>query len=71
VPQDDYQPGTTWYRGDRLSDNYRGESHYVTNYRTHRLHRPGRNQRWVKVNEQYLLIGIATGIIIEAIINGN
>jgi len=51
----------SWRKGNRLPPNYRG--HVVNNYSRYKLRQPPRGYHWVKVNNDYLLIGIATGII--------
>ncbi len=56
---------THWVRGNRVSNwNHR---QVVRDYHGHGLRRPGHNQRWIKVDNDYLLIGITTGIIAGAI----
>ncbi|HEY9215360.1 MAG TPA: RcnB family protein [Ancylobacter sp.] len=50
-----------WSKGKRLPSNYRGN--VVRDYGRYRLPPPRRDQRWVKVNNEYLLIGITSGII--------
>lgn len=50
-----------WSKGARLD---RGERRsVVSDYRRYHLSKPPRGQQWVKVDNDYLLIGIATGII--------
>ncbi|ENV46678.1 hypothetical protein P255_00826 [Acinetobacter brisouii CIP 110357] len=55
-----------WSRGDRLPPRYRGD--YV-DWREHHLPYPPRGHRWVRVNGDYLLIAIATGIITGTILS--
>jgi Ni/Co efflux regulator RcnB len=50
-----------WARGQRV-DNWRGRSE-VRDYRRHGLRQPARDQRWVKVDNNYLLISMMTGIV--------
>jgi len=50
-----------WSRGKHLPRNYRGN--VVRDYGRYRLPPPRRDQHWVKVDNQYLLIGITSGII--------
>lgn len=57
-----------WSRGDRLDQSYRGQGYYVSDWRTRHLRRPPRGYRWVRVNDQYLLVAITTGIILDAIL---
>ncbi|WP_139975580.1 RcnB family protein [Ochrobactrum sp. CGA5] len=51
----------SWKRGSRLPANYRG--YVVNNYASYELRKPPRGYQWVKVNNDYMLIGITTGII--------
>ncbi|HWL04471.1 MAG TPA: RcnB family protein [Xanthobacteraceae bacterium] len=60
-------PRHHWTRGHRVP-NWQRQTH-VRDYNRYGLHRPGPGQRWVKVNNDYLLIGAATGII-AAIVAG-
>ena len=55
------QRHSNWSKGKRLPSNYRGN--VVNDYGRYRLPPPRRDQRWVKVNNDYLLIGITSGII--------
>lgn len=50
-----------WARGHRVPDWQR--RHEVRDYKRYGLYRPGAHQRWIKVDNDYLLIGISTGII--------
>lgn len=54
-------PRKHFNRGQKLSGykSYRP----MNDYHRHGLKRPGKNQRWVKVDNQYLLINLATGLI--------
>ncbi|MGV1869391.1 RcnB family protein [Agrobacterium rosae] len=53
-----------WDRGQRLSAAERRHVIDRRDYRRHSLREPGRGQRWVRVDNQYLLINVANGIII-------
>lgn len=48
-------------RGERYGDWRRHQE--VRDYKRHGLRKPGRGQHWVKVDNQYLLITAATGLI--------
>jgi len=50
-----------WSKGHRFQDWRRYSE--VRDYKRHGLQRPGAGQRWVKVDNDYLLVSIATGII--------
>jgi Ni/Co efflux regulator RcnB len=61
----DYRPDyRAWRRGDRLPHYYR--DHYrPVDYRYHHLAPPPRGAHWVRDDRgDYLLIGIATGVIL-------
>jgi Ni/Co efflux regulator RcnB len=57
---------TRWHRGHRLPHG----QHYVVvkDYGRHHLRRPPHGQHWVRVDNQYLLVGITSGII-AALVN--
>ena len=42
----------------------------VNDYRRHHLRQPARGQHWVRVDNQYLLVGITSGII-AALVNAH
>jgi len=50
-----------WKRGGQVPSWQR--KNVVRDYHRHGLRKPGRGQQWVKVDNQYLLIGLASGII--------
>jgi Ni/Co efflux regulator RcnB len=50
-----------WARGRALPANYR--RNVVSDYRRYKLQRPGPGQRWVRVDNQYLLINSVSGMI--------
>ncbi|MDX2386853.1 hypothetical protein GOD60_22960 [Sinorhizobium medicae] len=53
-----------WARGHRLSPSERRHMAYVRNYRHYKLRPPPRGQQWVRVDNDYLLISLATGVIV-------
>lgn len=61
-------PGPRWSRGDRLPPSYRGRQYIVNDWRGHRLAPPPRGSQWVGVGTDYLLVGIATGVIMQAVL---
>ena len=65
-----YEPGyRSWRRGDRLPAYYRNYYNGV-DWRAYRLPPPPRGCRWVRDDRgEFLLIGIATGVILSAILN--
>jgi len=50
-----------WHRGDRLPPWQKRE--LVRDYHRYGLHKPPHGQHWVRVGNEYLLVGITTGII--------
>jgi Ni/Co efflux regulator RcnB len=69
VMRDQYEDGRRWSRGDRLSDEYMGERYVVADWRGNHLRRPGRGRHWVRVNNQFILVAIGSGLIADAVIN--
>lgn len=53
--------GHHWTRGQRVPDWQR--RHVVRDWHRHGLRKPARGQHWVRVGNDYLLVGIATGLI--------
>lgn len=57
---------TRWQRGHRMP---RGQHYVVVNdYGRYHLRRPPAGQHWVRVDNQYILVGITSGII-AALVN--
>lgn len=50
-----------WERGHR----YYGPTYVVRNYDYYRLRHPPRGYHWVRANNDYLLVAVATGIILD------
>ncbi|GAA4115648.1 RcnB family protein [Aminobacter aganoensis] len=50
-----------WSRGKRVPDWQRKQA--LRDYHRYGLKRPGHGQRWVKVDNDFLLISVASGII--------
>jgi Ni/Co efflux regulator RcnB len=61
-----YRPGyRAWRRGDRLPPYYRSNYGVVRNYGRYGLRHPPRGYHWVHDDRGgYLLVGIATGVIL-------
>jgi Ni/Co efflux regulator RcnB len=63
-------PGPRYYRGQHLPPRYMGSSYYVHDYRHYRLHDPRPGYRWVRSDDgQFLLVAIATGLVVEALLS--
>ena len=54
-------------RGERLAADHRGDR--VPDYRKHGLKPPPRGHEWRRVDNQYVLIAVATGVISSVIAN--
>jgi Ni/Co efflux regulator RcnB len=62
-------PGHSYYRGDRLPSNYRGNQYVVDDWRGHGLRSPPRGYHWVQTGGDYVLAAIATGVIADLLLN--
>ncbi len=60
--------GPPFHRGERLAKDHRGS--HVADYRKHHLKQPPRGHEWRRVDNQYVLIAIATGVI-ASVVGGN
>lgn len=67
-----YDPGyRSWRRGDRLPYYYRN-SYRDVDWRYYHLRRPPHGYHWVRDDRgEFLLVGIATGLILGAILSNN
>lgn len=62
-------PDHRWHRGDRLPPMYRSRHYVVDDWRVHRLSPPPRGYHWVQYGGDYLLVAIATGVIVQLILS--
>ena len=62
-------PNHQFYRGDRLPHEYRNRQYVVDDWRGHRLSAPPRGYHWVQSGGDYLLVAIATGVILQLLLN--
>ncbi|MEV8520269.1 RcnB family protein [Dyella marensis] len=59
-------------RGERLPDRYYTHTYYVTDYERYHLRRPERGYRYVRDDEgQIFLTAVATGLIVDIVVNGH
>ena len=58
-------PNHEYYQGDRMPYDYRHRHYVVHDWRGHHLSAPRRGQQWVQSGGDYVLIAIATGVIIQ------
>ncbi|MEO8856395.1 MAG: RcnB family protein, partial [Burkholderiaceae bacterium] len=62
-------PDHQFRRGDWLPPQYRNNSYVVNNWRAHHLQQPPQGYQWVQSGADYLLVGIATGLIVDLLLN--
>ena len=62
-------PSRDFYRGERLPSYYRAPRFVVDDWRAHGLRTPPRGYHWVQTGGDYVLVAIATGIILELLLN--
>ncbi len=62
-------PSHGYYRGDRLPVIYRTRQYVVEDWRGHGLRTPPRGYHWVQTGSDYVLVAIATGVILELLLN--
>ncbi|TRW14570.1 RcnB family protein [Glacieibacterium frigidum] len=67
APQAQYR--TNWRKGERFESRYARNYQVIGNYRTYRLAAPPRGYRWVRANNDAVLVGITSGIIASVIAN--
>ena len=61
-------PNHEYYRGDRLPIEYRHRHYVVDDWRGHHLSAPPRGYHWVQAGSDYVLVAIATGIILQIVL---
>jgi Ni/Co efflux regulator RcnB len=62
-------PDHAYYRGERMPLQYRSRQYVVEDWRSHRLSAPPRGYHWVQSGGDYVLVAIATGIILQLLLN--
>ena len=62
-------PNHSYYRGDRMPAEYRHRQYVVNDWRSHRLSAPPRGYQWVQSGSDYVLVAIATGVILQLFLN--
>ena len=62
-------PNHDFYRGDRLESQYRHHNYVVDDWRSHRLSPPPRGYHWVQTGGDYVLVAIATGVIMQILLS--
>ncbi|MDP1631487.1 MAG: RcnB family protein [Caulobacter sp.] len=65
-----YAPGhAAWRRGAYLPSYYRSRGYVVSDYGRYRLRPPPRGYYWYRDGNDFLLAAVATGLILDVIIN--
>ena len=62
-------PDHQFYRGGRLPAQYRSRGYVVDDWRGHHLSAPPRGYHWVQTGGDYVLAAIATGVILQLMLN--
>lgn len=62
-------PDHRFYRGERMPAQYRSHQYVVNDWHSHRLSAPPRGYHWVQTGSDYVLVAIATGIILQLILS--
>ncbi len=62
-------PDHQFHRGDRLPPQYHNRQYVVDDWRGHRLSAPPRGYHWVQSGSDYVLVAIATGVILNLMLN--
>ncbi len=62
-------PNHAFHRGDRLPVEYRHRNYVVDDWRGHNLSAPPRGYHWVQTGGDYVLVAIATGVILQLLLN--
>lgn len=58
-------PHRDWRRGVIVEPAYRGDRYWVTDWHSRHLYAPPRDHRWLYVNGDYVLVAIASGVIVN------
>ena len=61
-------PNRAFHRGGYLPVEYRRYNYVVNDWRGHRLSAPPRGYHWVQTGGDYVLVAIATGVIVQLLL---
>ncbi len=61
-------PDHAYYRGDRLPVEYRHRQYVVDDWRGNHLSAPPRGYHWVQSGGDFILVAIATGVILQLLL---
>ncbi len=62
-------PNHDFRRGQRLPVEYRHRQYVVNDWRGHHLSAPPRGYHWVQTGGDYVLVAIATGVILQLLLS--
>ena len=62
-------PEHSYYTGQRMPDQYRSRQYVVNDWHGHGLSAPPRGYHWVQTGSDYVLVAIATGVILQLLLN--
>ncbi|WPC65318.1 RcnB family protein [Rhodoferax ferrireducens] len=62
-------PDHAFYRGERIPAQYRSRQYVVDDWRGHQLSAPPRGYHWVQTGGDYVLVAIATGVILQLLLS--
>lgn len=62
-------PNHDFRRGERLPREYRSRQYVVDDWRGHHLSAPPRGYHWVQTGGDYVLVAIATGVILQLLLS--
>jgi len=62
-------PSRDWKVGQRLPSQYHGKGYKINHTKYKRLSKPARNQQWIKINGDYVLVNVLNHNIIKIISN--
>ena len=62
-------PDHDYYQGDRVPQYYRSRQYVVDDWRGHNLRQPPQGYHWVQYGPDYVLVAIATGVILQLLLS--
>lgn len=60
-------PSYDWRSGQKVPSEYRGHNYKVDHTKYKKLSKPGKNQQWIKVNGDYILMNAVSHAMIKII----
>lgn len=61
--------GPEFRRGGHIPREFRNRQYVINDYRAYHLSPPPRGHQWVQVGADYVLVAIATGLIVSILLN--